>query len=159
MRIFNMAALLTTILALSTANAAGSTSTGFGSATSTMTASGTYASAVSFTIPDTTLTIPKAQVRPGATFTVTIPVTNTTDRAITIEAGSITNGNTGLTIIAGTNCDTVAPGDLCNLEYTLTFASDSVAAATLGETDITVAFAIDAFDTAEDPENLTVGSN
>ncbi|MCD0157911.1 hypothetical protein [Deinococcus sp. 6GRE01] len=159
MRIFNMAALLTTILALSTANAAGSTSTGFGSATSTMTASGTYASAVSFTIPDTTLTIPKAQVRPGATFTVTIPVTNTTDRAITIEAGEITNGNTGLTIIAGANCDTVAPGGLCNLEYTLTFANDSAGAAALGGTDVSVTFAINAFDTAAPAEDLTVGSN
>lgn len=159
MRIFNMAALLTTILALSTANAAGSTSTGFGSATSNMTASGTYASAVSFTIPDTTLTIPKAQVRPGATFTVTIPVTNTTDRAITIEAGEITNGNTGLTIIAGANCDTVAPGDPCNLVYTLTFANDSTGAAALGGTAVSVTFAINAFDTAEAPEDLTVGSN
>ena len=158
MRILKMATL-TCILALSTAHAATSTSTGYGAATSAVAASGTYASAVSFTIPDTTLTIPGAQVRPGATFTVTIPVTNTTDRAISIEAGSITNGNTGLTVIAGANCDTVAQGTVCNLEYTLTFANDSAGAATLGGTDVSVTFAINAFDTAAPAEDLTVGSN
>lgn len=159
MRTFNIAVLLTTLLALSTANAAGSTSTGFGAATSTMTATGTYASAVSFTIPDATLIIPAAQVRPGATFKVIIPVTNTTDRAISIEAGTVTNGNTGLTVLAGANCDTVTAGAVCNLEYTLTFAADSAGAAAFGGTDVSVTFAINAFDTAEAPEDLTVGSN
>lgn len=155
MRNIKTAALLS-ILALSTAaSAVDSTSTGYGSAQSSVTASGTYASNVSFSLPSATLTIPSAQVRPGATFRISIPVTNNTDRAVTFTAGTVTKpGNVEVTPPSPLP---VASGATDMLTYIITFNADTANFATLSKTSISFTFPITAADTAATPQDLTVG--
>lgn len=87
MRHLKNIALLTALTLGGAASAAvDSTSSSYGSAYTDITTTGTYQKAVSFSVPNSTLTIPSTQVRPGADFTVTVPVTNTTDHTITITA-------------------------------------------------------------------------
>ncbi|AFD26981.1 hypothetical protein [Deinococcus gobiensis] len=146
----NIALLLT--FALSTAaTAITSTSTGYGSATASVTASGTYASNVSFTLPAASLEIPSAQVRPGATFKITIPVTNTTDRKVTITAG-IVGAPANVTVTAPTPVPANA-GATVNLVYIIAFDDDAEKYAGLtGPANFT--FPMSAADTAVTPVDL-----
>lgn len=152
MRTLKTFALLTA-LTCSAAFAVDSMPTGYGSANTTVTASGTYASAVSFTVPSASLNIPTPQVRPGASFTVTVPVTNTTDRSITVSAGTI--GKPGnATVVPTVGTASIASGATGNLMYTITFDTDSAQAATLtGTADFS--FQVLATDTAATPGNLS----
>lgn len=155
MRHFKTVALFAALVAGSAFAVESSTPTGYGTATASVTATGTYASAVSFTLPNATLTIPTKQVRPGATFTVTIPVTNTTDRSITITPGDVTApGNVTVTNTSGPVA--ILAGDAGNLVYTVTFADDAASYATLTG-DVSLVFPMTGADTVETPSNLTVG--
>ena len=155
MRNIKTAALLS-ILALSTAaSAVDSTSTGYGSAESSVAATGTYASNVSFSLPSASLTIPAAQVRPGATFQISIPVTNKTDRAVTFTAGTVTKP--GNVVVTPPNPLTVASGATGALTYTIEFNADTAASAALAGTSANFTFPITAADTAAEPQDLTVG--
>ncbi len=125
MRNFKTLALITALTLSAAIAQSTSTSDGFGNAEATATASGAYASAVSFTLPTASLSIPSQQIRPGATFTITVPVTNTTDRAVNISAGDV---------VAPANADVekttasfngVAPGATVKLIYTITFSPDT----------------------------------
>ena len=155
MRNIKTAALLS-ILALSTAaSAVDSTSTGYGSAESSVTASGTYASNVSFSVPSATLAIPSAQVRPGATFKISIPVTNKTDRAVTFTAGVVGKPNNAE--VTSPSAITVAANTTGTLVYTITFNADTAASAALAGSSANFTFPITAADTAAAPQDLTVG--
>jgi len=146
--------LLIAALALSNAAfAVGSTSTGFGTATSSASASGTYASIVSFTIPTASLTIPSNQVRPGASFTVTIPVTNTTDRTITVTPSAVTGGASNVTVSTPLAHD-IATGASFSFVYTVTFAADSAAGSALTG-NVNLSFPLAGNDTAADPTDLS----
>lgn len=157
MRNIKTAALLS-ILALSTAaSAVDSTSTGYGSAKSSVGASGTYASNVSFTLPSATLTIPSAQVRPGAAFKISIPVTNKTDRAVTFTAGTVTKPSN--TEVTSPSFITVGSGLTGTLTYTIRFNADTAGSEALAGTSADFTFAIEAADTAVTPQDLTVDSS
>lgn len=123
---------LSALLALTApALAESSTQTDYNNASMSLTASGTFAEAVSFTIPSTTVTLDSQQVRPGNSFTVTIPVTNTTDREIRVKA--VVSGQTGagadhLTVTPGNDEQTIAPGTEAELTFTFTFDGSTDAA-------------------------------
>ncbi|GMA16533.1 hypothetical protein E5F05_13750 [Deinococcus metallilatus] len=142
--------------------AADSTSTDHNNATMTLTASGTASDAVKFTIAQTTLTIPAAQVRPGASFTVSVPVSNPTSRNIKVSgaAGTPSGGafSSKLTI-APVNASNVAiaGGSSGTLSYTFTFAA-AQAGDPVYTGNVSVTFTITA--TADDaaPGDLTFGT-
>lgn len=153
MRHFKTVALFSALVAGS-AFAVDSIPAGFGSATSSVTATGTYASAVSFTLPSATLAIPTKQVRPGATFTVTIPVTNTTGRSITITPGLVTGLGDNITV-TNPAPKVILANTAGNLVYEVAFEDDDVSFSSLtGE--VNLVFPMTGADTAEAEENLTV---
>ena len=154
MRHFKTVALISALIVGSAFAIKPSEPTGYGTAESSVTATGTYASAVSFTLPNGLLTIPKKQVRPGASFTVTIPVTNTTDRPITITAGNVTAPDN--VIVANTSGPVpIAAGEEGYLIYSIDFTDDEAEYAVL-EGEINIVFPMTGTDTAETPDNLTV---
>lgn len=147
--------ILMTAFALSTAGyAATSTSDGFGNAEATAEASGTYATAVSFTLPSANLSIPSQQIRPGATFTITIPVTNTTDRKVDISAGTVGKPANATVVNTTTSFPDVAAGATVPMVYTITFDTDSGDYTSFaGDADFS--FQILAADAADSVQNLT----
>ena len=128
MRQFKSFTIAAALILGSTSLAATSVSTNYDQATLQLTATGQAQKAVNFTVPKASITIPGAQVFPGNSFTVTIPVTNTSDRDITVKVSSVTTGALGDKLTAETTSDTVtiAPNGLGNLVYTFTRA-DSMA--------------------------------
>lgn len=160
MRYFKSLALMT---ALTLSSAAFATMPGFpsqpvdyGTAVNQVTATGTYQSAVSFTVPSTTLTIPSAQVRPGAHFTVTIPVMNTTDRTITIS-DNVSSAMAGdVTVMPTFGPVDVLSGDYGNFTYDLTFPADAMGSEIYGGQPVQIVFKLIGHDTAAEAQNLTV---
>lgn len=124
MRQVKLFALATALLLGSTSLAATSTPDSYDQATLQLAATGTAQEAVNFTVPKAEITIPGAQVFPGNSFTVTIPVTNTSDREIEVKVSSVTTGALGDKLTAETANDTVtiAPAGTGNLVYTFTLA-------------------------------------
>lgn len=157
MRNFKNIALIAVLALSNAAFAVDSNGTSFGTAESTVTASGTYSSAVKFTLPAASLTIPSQQVRPGAAFTITIPVTNTTGRAINISAGTVTGAPTNVTITPPAPHLNVADGATAQLVYEIEFALDGVSGAALSG-DVNLSFQILADDDAATPDDLELGA-
>ena len=157
MRHFKTVALISALIVGSAFAIKPSEPTGYGTAESSVTATGTYASAVSFTLPNGLLTIPKKQVRPGASFTVTIPVTNTTDRPITVTAGPVTGTGVGsyVTVVIDEGEVTIAKDGTLSLAYTVTFDEDDASFSTLTG-NVALVFPMTGTDTAETPDDLTV---
>lgn len=155
MRHFTRLALLAALSLTGVSLATGSTSTDYNNATMSLTASGTAGTAVSFTVPSASISIPKEQVRPGASFRVTIPVTNTTDREITVSVMAVKSGDLSgkLTVTPVEDTATIAAGARGTLVYTFSFAE-----AVSGDQDIAgqsfaVTFdlsAVGTYDTAQD---------
>lgn len=113
-----------------------STQTDYDNAALSLSADGTYAQAVSFSVPSTTVTLSAEQIRPGNSFTLTIPVTNTTDRDIDVSAVAKTPTGTGaanLTVSGVSTTATIKPGEDATLTFTLTF-DNSTDAAQAGQT-------------------------
>ncbi len=88
MRNLKIAALVSSLL-LGTAFAATSTPTDFDTATVSGESAtvGTFGEAVNFTV--STSSIDLTVMKPGETYTITIPVTNTTDRAINLTLKNV----------------------------------------------------------------------
>lgn len=125
--------------------AEGSTQTDYDNAALELTVNGTHAQAVKFSVPSTKISLSAEQIRPGNSFTVSIPVTNTTDRDIDV---SVTNGapsGTGAAHLAVTGditTATIKPGEMATLTFTLAFDS-STSAAQAGQT-VSVVFNVSA---------------
>ncbi|WP_051517321.1 hypothetical protein [Deinococcus phoenicis] len=161
MRYFKTLALVTALMVGGGAFADDSTNTDHNNASMELTTSGTPLDAVKFTIAQTTLTIPAAQVRPGATFTVTVPVSNpTTNRKINVsgveskKTGDLASKLT-VTPVAASNVPITAGGK-GDLTFTFKFA-DAVPGEAVYTGDVSVTFTVTA--TADDgPEkDLTFG--
>ncbi|AXG98115.1 hypothetical protein DVJ83_01870 [Deinococcus wulumuqiensis] len=121
-----IAALLT--LAAPALAQTSSNQTDYDNAILSLSAAGTYAKAVSFSVPSTTVTLKAEQIRPGNSFTLSIPVTNTTDRDIDVSAVAKTPTGTGaanLTVSGVSPTATIMPGEDATLTFTLTFDSST----------------------------------
>ena len=127
MRQFKSFAVAAALILGSTSLAATSVSTSYDQATLQLTATGQAQEAVNFTVPSASITIPGAQVFPGNSFTVTIPVTNTSDRKIKVSVSGVTGGDLAgkLTITPNVDLVELIAGSDDNLVYTFTLA-DSV---------------------------------
>ncbi len=155
MRNFKSIALIAALALSNAAYAADSTNTDFSNAESTTTASGTYATAVSFTLPNASLSIPSQQIRPGASFTITLPVTNTTDRAVNISAGNVTKPDNTTVVNTTTSFSNVAAGATVNMVYTISFSADTGDYSTFtGAANFS--FQVLAADAADSVNNLTL---
>lgn len=91
-------------------------------ATMTVTAQGAYGEAVNFTIPSATIALDTKALKPGQLYTVSVPVTNTTDRPIRVSL--ITLVKTGeaadeATVDATTETTDIEPGQVGNLIFTV----------------------------------------
>lgn len=130
-------ALLTAFALAGAAQAADSTPVDYDHATLTVMASGAYGEAVNFTVPSTTVQLGSGLLRPGATYTVSIPVTNTTDRPITVSVTNAVVGGTGaglVTLTGGTTSAVVAPNAVGTLTYTVSLDPTLSPAATSSKT-------------------------
>lgn len=147
---FKKTAFVILFAALTSALAVDSTQTDYDHAALSLSAQGTYAQAVSFSIPSTELTLSAEQVRPGNSFTVSIPVTNTTDRAIDVSAVAAAPTGTGashLTVQAVSAQATLPAGQTTTLTFTLSFDA-STEAAQAGQT-VSVMFDVTAVAAAD----------
>jgi len=120
MRHFKSTALALGLLLSGAAYAAESTSLEYNMASMTVTAEGAYGEAVNFTIPNATIPLDTKALKPGQLYTVTVPVTNTTDRPIRVTLKSLDKFGTAAneaTVVATTNTVDIAPG----LDGILTF--------------------------------------
>ncbi|MBZ9750315.1 hypothetical protein GO986_15285 [Deinococcus sp. HMF7620] len=143
MRKFSVLAL-TTLLLLPSALAETSTGDTYDRASMTVTASGAYGEAVNFEVPDTALNLDASALRPGATYTISVPVTNTTDRPIVVTGTSAVTGSYqgNVIVTAVTGSLTLAPGGTGELQYTIGLPSDAAISATAGKT-VTVTFSLE----------------
>lgn len=122
-----------------------STQTDYDNAALSLSADGTYAQAVSFSVPSTAITLTAQQIRPDNSFTVSIPVTNTTDRDIDVSVVNQAPTGTGaahLTVSGVSTTANIKPGEVATLTFTLTFDS-STSAAQAGQT-VSVVFDVSA---------------
>ncbi|ADY25667.1 hypothetical protein Deipr_0500 [Deinococcus proteolyticus MRP] len=122
-----------------------SVSTDYDNASLSLTAAGTYAQAVSFSVPRTAITLSAAQIRPGNSFTVSIPVTNTTDREIDVAAVAAAPTGTGaahLKVTAQSASATLPAGGQTNLTFLLSF--DDSTDVSQGEQTVSVVFDVSA---------------
>lgn len=87
MRNLKSIALTAALVLTGAAFAVDSAATTYNTATASTTASGEFGDTVAFTIPDATFSIDAAQLKPGKTYTITIPVTNSTSNR-TMNIGS-----------------------------------------------------------------------
>lgn len=124
MRQTRIFAIVTVLLLGSTSLAVTSTSTNYDQATMQLTATGAAQEAVNFTVPSASITIPGAQVFPGNSFTVTIPVTNTSDRKIKVSVIGVTGGDLAgkLTITPDISSAELEANSGDKLVYTFTLA-------------------------------------
>lgn len=147
------------LLTLSTpALAEVSTQTDYDNATMSLNADGTFSQAVSFSIPSTAITLSAGQIRPGNSFTVSVPVTNTTDRDIDVSVVNQAPTGTGaahLTVSGVSTTATVKPGEVATLTFTLAF--DSATDAAQAGQSIKVVFDVSA--TASANNTSTSGSS
>lgn len=155
MRHFTKLALLTALSLTCASLATGSTSTDYNNATMSLTASGTAGTAVGFTVPSASISIPGSQVRPGASFKVTIPVTNTTDREITVSVMAVKSGDLSgkLTVTPVKNTATIAAGAAGTLVYSFSFAEAVPGDQDIAGQSFAVTFdlsAVGTYDTAQD---------
>lgn len=135
-----------------------STQTNYDNASMSLSAAGTYAQAVSFSVPSPTVTLSAEQIRPGNSFTLSIPVTNTTDRDINVSAVAQAPSGTGaahLKVSGVSTTATIKPGEDATLTFTLTF-DNSTDAAQAGQT-VSVVFDVSA--TASANNTLASGSS
>ncbi|ULH17468.1 hypothetical protein MF271_20645 (plasmid) [Deinococcus sp. KNUC1210] len=142
--------VLLSVLALSgSVFAASSTAVDYDNATLAITATGTTAQNVSFTVPSTALTISSAYMRPSASYTVAVPVTNTTDRKITVSAAPTVSGSgTSLvTVSGGTDLTDLAAGATGTFTYTVT-TSASASAEDFAGKSVIITFDISATSTS-----------
>lgn len=122
-----------------------STQTDYDNASMSLSAEGTYSQAVSFSVPSTAITLTAQQIRPDNSFTVSIPVTNTTDRDIDVSVVNQAPTGTGaahLTVSGVSTTANIKPGEVATLTFTLTFDS-STSAAQAGQT-VSVVFDVSA---------------
>jgi hypothetical protein len=142
--------LLTAVLALSTgALAVSSNPVDYDHATLAVLATGSTAQNVSFSVPSTALTISTGFMRPATTYTVTVPVTNTTDRIITVSATSATSG-TGASLVSVTPSGSpvdLAPGASGTLTFSV-MTSTSLSATDFAGKSVTLTFDISAVSTS-----------
>lgn len=146
-----MHALRPTLLALAlltsgAALAETSTPVDYDHANLIVTATGNTAQAVSFTTPSSSLTIrgDNGYLRPGASYTVTVPVTNTTDRMIDVTtATSVSGSGTDLVTVTPvtSTLTALAAGASGNLTYTVTVA-DATDAAAFASKAVTITFTL-----------------
>ena len=129
--------------------ATSSTPAGYDGATLTIAGISTTARSVSFTVPSTTVTITSGYLRPSAVYTVTVPVTNTTDRKITVSAApTVTGTGAGLVTVSGGGTLTdLSPNTEGVMNYTVTMTSAADAAAFAGKS-VTLTFDISATSTS-----------
>lgn len=155
MRHSHKLALFTALLLTGTSFAATSTPTDYNTATMDLSASGQAGTAVSFTVPSTTVSIPSSQVRPGNSFTVTIPVSNPTDREIVVTVTDTKSGDLSgkLTVTAVNDSVTIAPGGTGNLVYTFAFDAAAPGDQTIAGQAFSVAFAMSAVGTYAPTQN------
>ncbi|GGR36012.1 hypothetical protein [Deinococcus ruber] len=142
--------VLLSVLALSgSVFAATSTAVDYDHATLAVTASGTTAQNVSFTVPATAVTITSGYMRPSASYTISVPVSNTTDRKITVSAAPTVTGSGAslVTVSGGTALTDLAAGSDGSLTYTVTTSASASAADFAGKT-VTITFDITATSTA-----------
>ncbi|GAA5512166.1 hypothetical protein Dcar01_00880 [Deinococcus carri] len=163
MRSLKTLALMTALMVSGGAYAADSTSTDHNNATMTLTTSGTASDAVKFSIAQTTLTIPAAQVRPGASFTVSVPVSNPTGRNIKVTgvAGTPTGAAFASKLtITGTNATNVAvgAGNNATLTYTFTFAN-AAAGDPIYSGNVSVSFTINAVADDDATQDVSFGTS
>ncbi|MFC5847261.1 Hsp20/alpha crystallin family protein [Deinococcus petrolearius] len=129
----------------SLAATATSSSTSYDQATMQLEATGAAQEAVNFTVPNASITIPGSQVFPGNSFTVTIPVSNTSDRDIrvTVSDPGVTGDLAGkLTVTpVKTSADIVAGGS-GSLSYTFTLADSVKGDQTIEGKAFTVTFSL-----------------
>lgn len=122
-RTFTALSLLALLTFPTIALGAGSTADGFNGATLSVTATGTAAEQVSFEIPSTSITLDSKAVRPGGTFTVTVPVKNTTDRQINVVVTPTKNGAAATSLtITGPGTAIIEPGASSDIVFTFSFA-------------------------------------
>ncbi|GAA5534689.1 hypothetical protein [Deinococcus aluminii] len=123
-----VASLLAALILSSPALAVSSTPTDYNHATAEVSVTGSYGGGVSFTIDESQITLPVGQMKPGATYTVTIPVQNTSANSIDVTAtSSVTDGATYVARVdgTGTNSATIAAGSSGNLTFRVTLSSDA----------------------------------
>ena len=149
MRNLKNIALIAVLALTGTVSAASSTSSDYDNATLAVAATGVTAQNVSFTVPSTSVLISSTFMRPAATYTVTVPVTNTTDRLITVSAVPTVSGSgTALvTVTGGTTLTDLAPGAEGVLTYTVT-TSASASVSDFSGKSVTITFAISATSTS-----------
>lgn len=139
---------LLTLLTLGTlAGAVTSTSNNYDSATVSGQATqvGSFGQAVSFDVSTGTVALNAGTMgetlKPGETYTVTIPVTNTTDRAITLSLANVAVTEGSASVAATTFSEAItlpagASGEL-TISVTLASASDVVAS-----TSVSVSYSV-----------------
>ncbi len=145
MRHFKQLALVTA-LSLSSAAFATATSTPltYDTATLAVTATGSTAQAVNFTVPSTSVSISDGYLRPGMTYTITVPVTNSTDRAIDITSDFDVAG-TGAGLVTVTPIMGSITGLVAQSNGTLTYTvrmTDAQDAAAFAGKGVTVTFTL-----------------
>ncbi|WP_159065915.1 hypothetical protein [Deinococcus ficus] len=139
---------LMTLLTLGTlAGAVTSSSNDYDSATVTnqTTALGSFGRTLTFDVSTGEVTLDSAAVngslRPGETYVVTIPVTNTTDRAITLSlaAVSVTEGSGSVASTVTGEAVTLQAGASGELTISITMAGADVVEAT---TSVSVSYSV-----------------
>jgi hypothetical protein len=122
---------------------------GYDDATLAVTATGSTAQNVSFSVSSTAVTITPDFMRPSSTYTVTVPVTNTTNRKITVSATATPSGTGAslITVTGGAPLTDLAPGATGNLTYTV-ITSASASATDFAGKSVTITFDISATSTS-----------
>ncbi|GMA14080.1 hypothetical protein E5F05_18445 [Deinococcus metallilatus] len=123
-----VASLLAALILSSPVLAINSTQTDYDHASADVIASGSIGDGVSFTIDESQVTLPVGQMKPGATYTVNIPVQNTSANSIDATATATTTD--GATYVAnvdgtGTSSATIGAGATGNLIFRVTLSSNA----------------------------------
>lgn len=112
MRNLKSIALTAALVLTGAAFAVTSTPSDYNTATASTTATGGFGETVAFNIPSATFTIDAALLKPGTTYTITIPVTNSTsNRTMNISSGFTSTS----TLLSSLYSLTATTGSLANL--------------------------------------------
>ncbi|GGL20553.1 hypothetical protein [Deinococcus radiotolerans] len=137
-----------------------STSTTENSATMTVQADGTTLDTVKFSVGSGSITIPADNMRSGAEFDIKIPVTNNTNRAITVTSDLTVDTllDTALFTITSTNADTgialTADDGQDYIVYHVTFANLDTDAKRVAFSKQTLTLSFELTGTADAPANV-----
>ncbi|UQN08757.1 hypothetical protein [Deinococcus sp. QL22] len=155
MRNFKSIALIAALALSSAAYAIGSNSVSENEATMTVSANGQSLDSVKFSVGSGSFTIPTANIRSGASFTITIPVRNDTNRAITVTSAHALGGSLASEYVAVTSDNAsgvaVAAGATGSVLYTITFDTLASEADRLAFSNKTMSVAFDLTGTSADP--------